>query len=61
MGMICKDLYAMRTVRLIRNAQHTNRVSILCSGAYVSDCPRKRYSYGSGVIHTLLRINLYVI
>ena len=41
LGMVCKDSYVIRAVRLIRNAQHTNRVSALCAvcaGAYVSDC-----------------------
>ena len=28
--IICKDLYVIRTVRLIRDAPHTNRVSTLC-------------------------------
>ena len=34
--MVCKDLYVIRALRLIQNAQQTNRVSTLCAGAYVT-------------------------
>ena len=36
--IVCKDLHVILTVRLIREAKHTNRVSTSCAGAYFSDC-----------------------
>ena len=37
-GMVCKDAYVIRAVRLIQNAQHTNQVITLCAGVFVLNC-----------------------
>ena len=66
-GMVCKDSYLIRTVRLIQNASiqiesvHYVLVYMFRTAIRLVRLMLKRYSYGSDVIHTLLRIHTYVI